>query len=78
MTPAEHQAMEAEYARRFKAQIVSRLTANGEGWSADAAMAAAESEWEAFAESDGSNLNGNPENDADEAMTYWDDDGDEA
>lgn len=58
-----------EYERRFKDRIVDRLTP---AWSAADAHIAAEDEYEAWETDDYTN----PERDADECLSYWDDDGD--
>lgn len=70
----------AEFARRFKARIVSVLTVEDSPWTLAEAIDAAENEWAAFDEPKGEDAlwaldNSNPEDDADECLSYWTDDG---
>ena len=63
----------AEWERRFKARIVARLTAVGEGsqWTADEAQQVAKSEYEAIGPNDWADYGDIPEAAADEALSYW-------
>lgn len=68
----------AEWGRRFTARIVERLTVEGSPWTREQAEAAAEAELEAIDSEDRRwARHDTPEDSADEALTYWEDDGDE-
>ena len=66
-----------EYERRFKERIVKRLLDNGEtgpnsGWTLEEATEAANDEFAAFIDNYEAESNPNPEDDADECLSYWD------
>jgi len=70
-----------EFGNRFRAHIVKRLTVNGSKWTQEQAEDAAMDEWEAYCEYDTErgppDTKVSPESAADEALSYWEDDGDE-
>lgn len=67
-----------EWARRFKARIVARLTEEGSAWTPEQAEAAAQDEYGACSAADMlSGYENDPEGSADMALSYWTDDGDE-
>lgn len=72
---------EQEWQERFKSRIVERLTVEDTKWTREEAIAAAQAEWEGLSGSVGEDahwaLDENPEDSADESLSYWDDDGDE-
>lgn len=65
-----------EWARRFRARIVSRLTEPGSSWTTAQAEDAARSEYDAIDADDITDREWNdPEGAADESLSYWENDG---
>lgn len=59
-----------EYARRFKARILARLSGPDTIWTQENAEEAATDEWESFDRGD----DNDPEGSADDCLSYWEND----
>jgi hypothetical protein len=64
-----------EYARRFKARILQRLSGPGTEWTEEQAREAAAAEWDAIDPAEQRiGYENDPEGCADEALSYWEND----
>ena len=63
-----------EYARRYKARILQRLSGPGTEWTEEQAREAATEEWESVEPHEHmSGFEDDPEGAADESLSYWGD-----